>query len=263
MRQRGSPTHHLDGRHAQVDASGSAQLLQHRLDLRLMTVPCGPVRSHDPAPYGMMRALVRVCATLARSYLHVDHGPVGFDDARFDQRHECQDRHRGVATAGRDAGRITNRVPIQLGETVDERSQQVRPSMWPVVALVECRIGEPEVRAQVDEAPRARRQFVPPARCLSVWQGEDEDVGFREIVGLAKAKVGRTPEVRMRAGDRLPGEATRGNASDRDFRVADEKPQQLAAPIPRAPENRHPGHATEPSTVGASSTLGASTCPTT
>src|SRR5207302_1260443 len=82
----------------------------------------------------------------------VDDDAVRLHQPRIDQWLEREDRGGRVATRGGYRLGAPDRVPVQLGNAVNECLQQLRRLVWMAVpALVRCRVVQPEVRAEVDK----------------------------------------------------------------------------------------------------------------
>ena len=99
---------------------------------------------------------------------------------------------------------------MALGESVDERLQQVGPLVpAPVIGLVKSGILEAEVRAEVDDLRRERRETVDAAGGLAMGEAEEQHLAWFELRDRAELEARGLAQVRVRILHEFSGESFR------------------------------------------------------
>ena len=138
-------------------------------------------------------------------------------------------------------GRGGESAAVQFRNAVDEGRQLLRARVVvPVPRLVQRRVAQPEVAAQVDDAVAQRLQRPQAVLRHAVGQGEEEDVAILQLVHADEFKARLLAKIGMNLVQELPPVALRRHLRQFHRRVLQEQPHQFAADVTGAPRRPLP-----------------------
>ena len=160
------------------------------------------------------------------------------DQARRGEGVEGEDRGRGDAAGPGNEGRIPNLFAMNLGKAVDRLGQQLRMRVVDlVIGPIQTRVFQAEVRAEVDDFPRAGKELRNPVHRPAVGHCEEEEIARVEVRMRRESQVGEPSEVRVGADHGFPRHGVGRDLGDVHLRMAQEQPQELASRVSGAADD--------------------------
>ena len=210
----------------------------------------------DLGPVAMLADRVgpEVLVHLGKELLHLGSPPgaggagLGVDDdglaeqAGARQRHEAEERTRGIAAGARHDARFAHPRPVQLGQAVHRLREQLGRGVRGVPARVHGAVAEAKVGGEVDHPAPAPHELRHDRRGRPVRQRREHDLGGRgDLRGLGRPQrrlhdpgeegvdVGRAPVAVL----------LRGEEGELDGRMPREEPQELHARVAGGAQHGH------------------------
>src|SRR5205085_11842950 len=119
-----------------------------------------------------------------------------------------------------------------LGQAVDKLLHPRWIRMRLAVPLVVAgRVTQPEIRAEINDAIRERREMIDTAHGAAVRQPEKEQIALLDRLGSDELELRALPQVRMREMHELAIQPLTGDLLHLEIRMGQRQTQQFAAGI--------------------------------
>ena len=210
------------------------------LDLRRVAVVCHIVGAEVVVELREVVGLLRRAARARDARLRVDDDRIDIDEMRARERREREDAGRREAASVADDLGIADLVAVELREAVDALGFRIRVRHV-VPRLVDTRIAEAVVSAEIDDAHRQVPERAADLHRMAVRQADEDEIAVLadglDVLHALEHHVVAASQVRVEIRDLLARVALGCDMHDFCLRMIVEDAQELGSRVSRCSQD--------------------------